>query len=186
MLLVYKVLGFPKTEHVMLSKDKIEKKKQELTEKGLFLSTNDVVTAAICQDVHQSYESVVHSINYRQRWPGIGDRDSGNITRAVPFPAEECQDPNQVRRLVDSLKEQPNRDMPFCSFLRGRAYNQTNWASIQQVLDGNIFHAPLQSIVDANDIPIVIVYQPNAKEVGLIHKLTNLDPTTGLLSEIVK
>lgn len=84
------------------------------------------------------------------------------------------------------MAENPNRDAPLWSMLKGRGYNQTNWANLQQVLDGTIFHSPSKSLVDEIDIPLAVFYQPNEKQVGILHKLKNVNQRVGLLSEIIE
>lgn len=109
------------------------------------------------------------------------------MTRLVPYVLDDASDPNQVRAFTDSLAAaHPIRDPPLWSMVRGRGSNQTNWANLQCTLKGTIFHSPLQSLVDTIDVPLVIIYQPNDSEIGIMHKFKNINTETGLLSEIME
>ncbi|CAB9531318.1 expressed unknown protein [Seminavis robusta] len=192
MAIVSAIFGMPKTQKIFLSQDKINAKKKELlahndgtANAGVdlpYLSTNDVVTAAICEATvdhntqKPAYDCMVLSVDYRSRWPNCHPNDGGSLTSLFPVSCtpKQGQDPKGIRRAVQSIQGNPNQDIPFWPFFLGRGYNETNWACIQKTLAGTVFHAPSKSIVDVNPMPIAIIYQPNPKEIGIMCKLAHI------------
>ena len=66
--------------------------------------------------------------------------------------------------------------------LQRSRYKPTNSVNIKQTLDGTIFHAPSQSVMDEGGIPSI----SPITDIGIMHKLRKVDPSNGLLSELTE
>jgi hypothetical protein len=192
-IMVYKVCGFAKTQTLFLSKEKIDKKKNELAKNNKrgggggphYLSTNDIVTAALAENAARNYNGVFQAICFRSHWPGVGDRDAGNVVRIVPMSTRDAANPHNVRAFAKSISQYFNKDTNCWMAVSGRSYNQTNWAGLTRVLDGTIFHAPSTTLVTRACVPLAVIFQPNQDEIGVVHKLKDIDTSVGLLSELL-
>ena len=89
-----------------------------------------------------------------------------------------------VRRFAASIPDILLKNLPFWPIFQGLLYNQTNWASLHRVVDGTVFHSPFREVVAKNDIPIVVIFQPNEDEIGISYMLTGINPKAGLLGEL--
>ena len=151
---------------------------------------HDIVTAAMGQQSARNYQVCLHSVDFRKgkRWPNVGDRDAGNISRIIAMNLRTSNGaettPTMVRRFTNAIPQLLYDNLPFWPLFSGRAYNQTNWASLQRVAEGTIFHGPFREVVASNDIPIMIVYQPTETVIGISYMLKGIDPTAGLLGEL--
>jgi hypothetical protein len=210
------VLTQPFPRHVkalLLDKTKVNQKKQELR-KQLHcsdLSSNDIITAALCQ-ANQSSDWFVFTENARGGSGGSedsGDPDgpghnaAGNFLFEVPVSRAVGSQPDQLRKVVRSSKQHhhhyPPRNnnedidrkkgLPLRPFLHGRVGRITSLATIPAhlVYDGTeqICTIPYLSFLEKIPLDTALIFRFNQQYWGVLHNFAEIEETKGLLAELV-
>lgn len=144
----------PKLE--VLQRSVIARCKMDRKKDVEYLSTNDIVTAALCGAINSSdvifmamdnrgvsfqvfavsYAALVRSVKLnrlRQRAKGCTKETAGNFETVVLLPREACADnPNKVRKAVQAQRGFEKGTMGCSPFCRGRFGLISNWSSLQE------------------------------------------------------
>ena len=94
-----------------------------------FLSSNDILTAAICR-VNYSSVFVLTNMNMRGRKPNTSENDGGNIVSLFGMPLHQSRNPNTVRQSVDKMHFYPPGKLPSKPLITGNYLTVSNWASV--------------------------------------------------------
>lgn len=147
----------PRTEFQMYTVDAsfVEQQKAAAKVSGdvPFVSTNDVITSAVCK-ASGSFLAMM-AVNFRGRVEELDDRDAGNYQNVIPYRSEDYQTPALIRSSINPLRRAalPATSIPsFWEFASSRTplMNVTNWATFHKGvrLDScnEVQHFPIMTI----------------------------------------
>ena len=169
-----------RTEVVMLSREKIKKKKEELLNRGenSFLSSHDIILAALCQ-CNKNPHLMSFNKDERERDPSIDLQDGGNFVSLHFFPRALGEDPNKIRQLVDSTTSfygvANNIRVPLGSVLSGKFCVTSSWTKKTKLIEGkgivNIGHFPSPRFFSPAVLPfdVAVIFSMNKNCIGLAH-----------------
>lgn len=199
-------------DYLVLSKAKIEAKKRALVDKSQHghLSSNDVITAALC-DANQSSDLFCFTMNMRQlphcRHYGF------NFHNEVPFPrAMAANDPNAFRSMLKRGYHYETDRLPTWPFVAGRVGRLSSLATIQHLIASHdktyrgdddeddddddhdtvpcpsvkvLCHGMLTSFVDNVPLDAAFITSMNDDHFLVIHNFRKIDPNAPLLRDIL-
>lgn len=145
-------------------------KKEYITDAVEFLSTNDLITAGMCE-LFDDDSVFVMGVNMRDRMPGIHQLCVGNLLRHIMFPAgEAAANPSFVRHLHDSwgYYGKDGRHIPAEPVEKCNLSIISNWASLTHILQPEgcdvICHCPAKEYVEMTlGMDIAFVFQADLK-----------------------
>lgn len=127
-----RTLGKRKLEYLLLSKDKIARKKKVLNSEdsdGEAISANDVIMSALCEMCGSS-DIFAFDKSVRGNKEGLPKSAAGNLFCEVPFDREAGKDPSFFRKIVNGGSYFHADDIPLLPFLNGRVGRITSLASV--------------------------------------------------------
>jgi hypothetical protein len=151
----------------VVNREAMEHLKREcLTDSIDFLSTNDLVTAGMCE-LFDDDTVFVMGVNMRGRLKGIHELSVGNLLRHIMFPAgKAAANPSFLRELHKSWVYfgKDNRHIPAESMEACNLSIISNWASLTHILQPKgaqvICHCPAKDYVEKTlGIDIAFVFQ---------------------------
>lgn len=164
--------AFRKPRFHALCRNKIETKKKELlrSDENKFLSSNDIVSAAICS-LTQSSDIMLLYKDWRGRSNDIAKHDGGNFNRVCPFLVPDGKDPNYIRKIVNNNQESgiaPN-GVSLVSILRGRFGSMANWAGSTKFIEGvkTECHVPCKSMISGCPVDLCWIFHLNDECLGV-------------------
>jgi len=185
----------PKREnHVtLLSKNQIEKEKEKYGQqpngKGAsFVSSNDVITAALTRAIKNSYVMTI-AVNMRNRSGAVSSvpgNVAGNFWQTVVMDHQAATDPKTIREHLPKLEFYKDGEVPCWPFFRGRYSFITNWTSFTcpfdvqgLTLDCHTVHG---NFLRGNPTNVAVVFHANKDTMALSHNIpdANMDPSSGL------
>ena len=187
-----RTLGKRKCEYLLLSKDKIAKKKRELHEStgNARISSNDVVMSVICQMCGSS-DIFAFDRSVRGIKDGVDKLDAGNFFWEIPFDREEgAANPSVIRNILTSETGTyyDTDEVPLLPSLSGRVGRITSLASITQktTFPGSkaICQFPSASFISDLPLDVAVIFRFNEDHFGLMHNFRRVTPSP-LLSEII-
>jgi hypothetical protein len=106
------LFGPKRQNHVsLLSKSQIEQEKErQKTSKSKFLSSNDIITAALSRSIKNSYVMNV-AVNMRNK-AGVPGNVAGNYWHSVPMDHQAAADPNTIREFLPKLEYYKDGEVP--------------------------------------------------------------------------
>ena len=105
------ICGPKRVNHViLLSKSHIEKEKKAQKKQAEFLSSNDVITAALAKSIRNSYVMNI-AVNMRGR-EGVPENVAGNFWHSVPMDHQAASDPNEIRTHLPKLQYYKDDEIP--------------------------------------------------------------------------
>ena len=162
-------------ENVVLSKEKINAKKTELLDekRAAFLSTNDVLTAALARAARRC--SLIDLVfNMRNQAPDCTDELGGNFIRFIALPTGAAKDPHNVRHCVNSGSYYGQDQIPVWPFLTCSKMTITNWAALATFLPADVVcHTPDKAFFRL-PFDLCIVYKVNREETAVVHNIRAL------------
>ena len=136
---LHQKVTFRRYNHFVIDQTTVEEKKLSLVDRSQhdFLSTNDIIMAALCQ-VNPKVTLVSMVMNCRGRTQGIDSRDGGNFTQMAWLDVEAGKDPNTIRDAVKRGGQflEPNQAV-LRPYLEGKFWYVTNWATLTTFLNPN-------------------------------------------------
>ena len=165
---------------ILLSREKINKKKQELLnrEKNSFLSSHDIILAALCQS-KPSIHLMSLNKDERERDSTIHPHDGGNFITLHHFPRSYGEDPNNIRQMVNSTTtyygDHKNIPVPLRSMLSGKFCVTSSWANQTNLIEGegivNLGHFPSPRFYSATVLPhnVAVIFSMNENCIGVAH-----------------
>mmetsp|Transcript_15750 Transcript_15750/g.21605 ORF Transcript_15750/g.21605 Transcript_15750/m.21605 type:complete len:532 (-) Transcript_15750:212-1807(-) len=193
----YPTLQQRQCNYLLLSKDKIAHKRQEIRSNGInSVSGNDIMTSALCE-MNKSSDIFVMTQNMRgkETVEGVGNDGSrmlhhqtgGNLFREVPFLRTACTDPKEVRNLLGQGKYFEPNELPLAPFLLGRVGRITSLASVTQkiLFPGTevVCQFPFISFIKDLPIDVAVIFRVNDEYWGVLHNFSKVGKSP-LLDEI--
>jgi len=127
-----RTLGKRKCTYLLLSKDKIARKKKALRsdDTGIeAVSANDIIMAAL-SEMCGSSDIFAFDKSVRGSKDGVSKSAAGNLFSEIPFDREAGKDPSFFRRIVNGDCSFRANDIPLLPFLNGRVGRVTSLASV--------------------------------------------------------
>lgn len=185
-------IGEQTKDYIVLSKAKIEVKKKEMVDKLQHghLSSNDVITAALCQ-ANKSSDLFCFTMNMRHlpscRHYGL------NFHNEVPFPRRMVSgDPNAFRSMLKQGYYYETDQLPTWPFVAGRVGRLSSLASIQHLIQSSskdnevkvLCHGLLSSTAENVPLDAAFVTSMNDENFLVTHNFRRIDQNANLLQEI--
>lgn len=187
-----RTLGKRKCKFLLLSKDKIAKKKRELhkSTENARISSNDIVMSTICQMCGSS-DIFAFDRSVRGIKDGVGKSDAGNFFWEIPFDREQgAANPSVIRDILTSETGTyyDTDEVPLLPSLSGRVGRITSLASITQktTFPGSevICQFPSASFISDLPLDVAVIFRFDEDHFGLMHNFRRVTPSP-LLSEII-
>lgn len=123
--------GKRKSNFIFTDSRAIQQKKDEMVGAGNgYLSSNDIITAALCR-INITSEFVFTNMDMRERETNMSRNDGGTILSLIPTPIVKSKDPNIVRQTVDKTYFPPKGFVPsMWHVVQGKYLSITNWSSV--------------------------------------------------------
>ena len=173
----------------LLNKHKITAERQRLRDQhgSSSISSNDVITAALCK-ANQSSDVFVFTENARGVKEGVPRNAAGNFFWEVPVSRKVCSRPEELRNVISSsnLGYYKTNELPLLPFLCGRVGRVTSLASIAEnvLYEGVEIMSTVVPVSLMNLIPldVAIIFRFNAEYWGVLHNFAEFN-MTGLLQD---
>ena len=187
-----RTLGKRKCEYLLLSKDKIAKKKQELHKsvENAHISSNDIIMSVICQ-MCSSSDIFAFDRSVRGIKDGVDKSDAGNFFWEIPFERERgAANPSVIRNILTSETGTyyDTDEVPLMPFLNGRVGRITSLASITQktTFPGSkvICQFPSASFISDLPLDVAVIFRFDEEHFGIMHNFRKVN-SSSLLSEII-
>ena len=176
---------------ILLDKHKVRAKKKELREQlGCSdISSNDVITAALCQAVKSS-DVFVFTENTRSIIQGVPVNAGGNFLWEIPVPREVCSSADELRRVVASSSSgYKTNELPLQPFLCGRVARVTSLASIAESLLYNgtegFATVPSPSFMKGIPLDVALIFRFNKQYWGVLQNFAEFDATEGMIQDLL-
>ena len=160
-----------------LDKEKIAQLKKELKKEDTpFLSTNDIVCAAI----HQAYPKRHLQLMFKDRRSDVEGGEphiAGNFISTIAYPTEYGKDPNNLRKMVQKGSFYETDEIPSSPILRGNYTIVDSWASVQKDYrvfpskTKGVYFCPHPMFIMGLPYDIAIIYNMDEKHIGISHNL---------------
>ena len=183
------IMGTKRYSYIMLSRSKINQKKDELKSPDEeYLTTNDIILAALCQ-ANRRQTILAQIVNCRGKADGLEEQDGGNFLQEILLPRKAALDPNQVRKITRAQKYFEANQVPFRPMVAGRLGRVSNWSSVKKSLEFEgtrvVAEVPPTGFVEALPFDTAIIFSMDDDHMGLLHNYKTIDTTSGLLKEIM-
>jgi hypothetical protein len=173
----------------LLSKSKIQSLKRKIREmtNSNNISSNDLITAALCQS-DLSSDVFVFTENARGRDPSIPINAGGNFLWEIPVSRASCSEPSTLRRVITDQGDYATNELPMWPFLCGRVARITSLASIAESFQVNgvtaVCAIPLASFIAQIPLDVAVIFRYDKAHWGILHNFVQFRPT-GLLGEMI-
>ncbi|CAK9041762.1 unnamed protein product [Durusdinium trenchii] len=179
------ICGPLRQNHVLLlSKQQIAKEKESRkAPKVEFLSSNDIITAALSRAIKNSYIMNI-AVNMREKQcsgKGIPGNVAGNYWYSFPMDHQAASDPNAIRESLSKLEYYNENEIPCWPFFRGRYSFITSWTSFTRQLEVDGLkvecHAVHGNFLRENPTNVAVVFHAAPEILALSHNVPdrNLD-----------
>jgi hypothetical protein len=151
------------------------------------ISSNDVITAALCQG-NRATDVFVFTENMRGKLPGIPVGAAGNFLWEVPVPREICSQPDRLRTAVATINGHgyQTNELPLQPFVCGRVGRVTSLASIAEnvLFDGveTVCTLPFASFLADIPLDVAVIFRFNKQYWAVLHNFAELN-MNGLLQD---
>eukprot|EP00549_Striatella_unipunctata_P025790 CAMPEP_0118697616 /NCGR_PEP_ID=MMETSP0800-20121206/14641_1 /TAXON_ID=210618 ORGANISM="Striatella unipunctata, Strain CCMP2910" /NCGR_SAMPLE_ID=MMETSP0800 /ASSEMBLY_ACC=CAM_ASM_000638 /LENGTH=352 /DNA_ID=CAMNT_0006597139 /DNA_START=142 /DNA_END=1200 /DNA_ORIENTATION=+ len=188
---------------LILSREKINKKKQELLDKerNPYLTSNDIIMAAMCDATtnHRVVSMVVsmRSKTFRypefddekKKWVTIPKNAGGTLLRRVPFLRTKGCDPNMIHLYARQNKPAFEPDTVPTYALMTTAFAVSNWSSVTKplVVEGTTRLAEMvhPSYIKNAVGPRSAVFDLDENHIGVTYNTESLDRSRPFLQDIM-
>lgn len=186
-----RTLSKRKCEYLLLSKDKIAKKKSELQKsvENKRISTNDIMSV-ICEMCGSS-DIFAFDRSVRGIKDGVDKSDAGNFFWEIPFEREAGVNPSVIRNILTSESGTyfDTDEVPLMPFLNGRVGRITNLASIthKTTFPGSevICQFPSASFISDLPLDVAVIFRFDDDHFGIMHNFRKKLSQSPLLEEII-
>lgn len=183
--------GERKNQFLTLSSEKIRAKRQELynspTDDNATLSSNDIITAALCESCGSS-DIFAFTRSLREMRHGEYGCLAGNLYIEIPFSRREGSDPNAFHRIMRRGRYYERDKLPLWPFLTGRVGRITSCIAPKGMkFDfGNtqtVCHSPPKAFLQSCPFDCAVIFTMDPDHVGIMHNFLEVDET-GLLEQL--
>ena len=127
--------GKRKSNYIFLDPKAIDQKKIEMVgSENKYLSSNDVIIAAICRISNKSNKAVLTTMDMRSRKQNILTTDGGNALSQFAMPIHQGKNPNIVRQSIDKMHYYPPGKTRLSPIIRGNYVPTSNWSSVSPAI----------------------------------------------------
>jgi hypothetical protein len=144
------------------------------------VSSNDIITAALCQATHSS-DVFIFTENVRGRKVGIPVNAAGNFLLEMSVPRSVAMQPEALREVVQSQGYYAANELPVGPFVAGRVGRVTSMASIAEsfVYKGtkSLATLPLTSFLEEIPLDVALIFRYNKDYWGVLHNVADFRPT---------
>jgi hypothetical protein len=171
----------------LLDKSKINAKKRQLKDEtgNRDISSNDVITAGICEAVGSS-DIFIFTESVRGLVEGVPRNAGGNFHWEIPVPRDVIVRPDLLRKVVKACGYR-DKELPLQPFLCGRVGRITSLASITEgiVYEGTKMICSIPSF-SLKDIPldVAVIFRFNRQFWGVLHNSAEFK-VSGLLEDAI-
>ena len=144
----------PSMELLHIRKDWIEAEKQKYHDvsnkitvsspSSSFVSTNDIITCWLFKLLNVDIGGMV--VNYRNRIPGITERNAGNYISMISYQRDDYSHPSLIRASLQSYYRVITKTLNFIPFI-SRFIIITNWSTFyaELIFEGckEVYHLPI-------------------------------------------
>jgi len=203
-----RTLSKRKCKYLLLSKEKISRKRKELRESNMenvgvngactddkntslsdSISANDIIMSAICE-MNGSADIFAFDRSIRGVKDGVGKSAAGNFFIEVPFEKEKGQCPFEIRKILTSESGSyfDTNEVPLMPFLNGRVGRITSLASVthQATFPGTEVVCQFPSASFIRDLPldVAVIFRFGKNHWGIMHNFKTVNESP-LLEEIL-
>lgn len=196
----FKRLIDPKSEYLVLSRDKIKKKQRDLRMEAAdagnpehisAISSNEIVMSALCQ-LNLSTDIFAFPHNIRGTKVGVEDPyAAGYFCCEIPFAKEAALEPIELRKIITRCNYFASNEIPLRPFIQGRVGRMTNWASITSKSLFTKWHAGMETVchcaptnfLDIFPMDVGIIFRLDEHHLGVMHNFKETQQSP-LLEEI--
>lgn len=183
-------MPFQKKRYLLLSEEKIKRKKRELKElKGYHgLSANSIVTAALC-DANRSTDIFALTKSMRGAVPGLGLRDGGNLHCEVPFQRCAGRNPMVIQDIVDRGTYFEPDEVPFWPSAIGKVGRISNCVvPMHHMTFGggckSLCYCPSKGFFNHVPLDAAVIFRVAKGKDAILHNFRSMT-TSKLLNEIL-
>jgi len=176
--------GSRKSNLIFIDSRAIQKKKDEMVGAGNdYLSSNDIITAAICQ-INNTSKFVLINMDIRGRNPNLTRNDGGTLLSNIPMPMSKSKDPNVVRQTVNKTYYPFGKFVPPTKYMiQGKSLSFTNWSSRTKLikLDNirTICHLPSSAFVSEFPLDVALIFRFSDECIAVSHNFKKTDQSEG-------
>ena len=177
-------------EYLSLSKEKINAKRKELcNEENSSLSSNDIITAALCEANKSSdifaFTRTMREL-HRKEYKDMG----GNLYVEVPFARTVGSDPNHFRQLIKRGWYYDKGELPLMPFLKGKVGRITSCVapiSVHMAFGESetVCQEPPHDFVYMTPFDNAVIFTMDHDHIGVMHNFQEIDKSGSLLGEIM-
>jgi len=174
-------LAWRKQSMFLIDKHLVNDKKRQLRSElnNTSISSNDVITAAIC-DVNVGTDLFVFTENARDG-AYVPHNAGGNFLWEIPISKEAAKDPVEFRKTVDSKAHYETDKLPVEKFLCGRVGRLTSLATITEQVMYNgletICTIPNPSFIGKIPMDVAIIFRYNKLYWAVLHNFEKTKPS---------
>ena len=153
------------------------------------ISSNDVITAALCQS-NPNADVFIFTENARGIDPKVSTNAGGNFFWEVPVPQDVCSKPDLLRKTIVSHQNgYETNHLPLMPFISGRHARITSLASVTENVLYNgvktVAVLPFGNYLTEIPLDIALIFRFNRDCWGILHNFVDLEPSD-LLQNIMK
>lgn len=178
---------------LLLSRAKIQQQKQNLCDhtRNEYLSSTDIIVAAIAQAMEHVHPYFFLWMSLRNRRAAVTKHHAGNLMKALVLISKQvAADPNEVRQIVKASTcslingDDNERIYPYRQALQSRGCFVSSWLGITSVLPNTICRVLPVELAKDGPVALVAIFEYNNDCIAIYHT-ADIDPTRGLLEEIL-
>jgi hypothetical protein len=168
-----------KKEILLLSREKIKRKKEKLKAKGYCegITSNEIITAALC-DANRSTDIFAFTRSMRGVTPGLGLRDGGNLHCEIPFQRCAGRNPLVIKDMIERGKYFEPNEIPVWESLMGRVGRITNCiAPTNKISFGGckpICFCPAKSFLNLTPLDTAIIFRADKDHYAVMHNFQKM------------
>jgi len=189
-----RTLSKRKCKYLLLSKEKIAKKKKVLqqtdADDGGSISANDIIMSCLCEMCGSS-DIFAFDRSVRGIKEGVSKSSAGNFFWEIPFEREHGTNPFEIRNILSSDEGSyfATDGIPLMPFLNGRVGRITSLASItrhQTTFPGteSICQFPSASFIKDLPLDVAVIFRFDKNNWGVMHNFRKVNKSP-LLEEIM-
>jgi hypothetical protein len=184
------ILTFQKRKPSILLLDKSKVKLEKLRLRELLnstsISSNDVVSLALCQS-NPDVDIFVFTENARDD-DRIPRNAGGNFYWEIPFSSQAAlSDPRHFRSSVEHQASYPSGQLPIEPFLNGRVGRLTSLATVSEQLNyegvETLCTLPVKSFLRTIPMDVAMIFRFNKRCLGVLHNFVHLE--SGVLDSLL-
>jgi hypothetical protein len=153
------------------------------------ISSNDIITAALCQS-NPSADIFIFTESVRGIDPKVPINAGGNFIWEIPVPRDVCSKPDQLRKVIVSHQNgYETNHLPLMPFISGRHARVSSLASVTENVLYNgvktVAVLPFGNYLTEIPLDVALIFRFNRDCWGIIHNFVDLKPSD-LLQDIMK